>query len=159
MAAVRGKDTAPEWRLRRELHRRGMRYRLHDRQLPGCPDLTFAKAKLAVFVDGDFWHGHGWQQRGFDSWQAQFAGHRDPHKWIAKIGRNIERDREVEQQLAALRWQVVRVLESEIASDVVAAADRVVTALEIAKRSTGRRDPDDAARQRRGQPQRAPDAP
>ena len=125
MAAVRSKDTEPEWLLRRELHRRGLRYRLHDRRLPGCPDLVFMRARAAVFVDGDFWHGHGWKERGFASWEEQFAGHRDPTKWRAKIARNIERDREVDRLLAELGWRVLRVLESAIRSDVTAAADDV----------------------------------
>lgn len=129
MAAVRSKDTRPEIALRRELHRRGLRYRLHDRRLPGRPDVAFVAAKVAVFVDGDFWHGGGWQERGFSSWQEQFTGHRDPDKWRTKIARNMERDREVEDQLALLGWHVVRVLESEIKADVSRAADKVCVML------------------------------
>lgn len=129
MAAVRSKDTQPEWLLRRELHRRGLRYRLHDSRLPGRPDLVFTRTRTVVFVDGDFWHGHGWRERGFSSWEAQFNGHRDPAKWRSKIGRNIERDREVDQVLKTRGWRVLRVLESAIRSDVTAAADQVVTLL------------------------------
>lgn len=129
MAAVRSKDTEPEWLLRRELHRRGLRYRLHDSRLPGRPDLVFARARTVIFVDGDFWHGHGWRQRGFSSWEAQFAGHRDPAKWRAKIARNMERDREVDQMLRGMGWRVLRVLESAIRFDVTAAADQVVSLL------------------------------
>jgi DNA mismatch endonuclease, patch repair protein len=125
MAAVRAKDTVPELLLRRELHRRGLRYRLHARGLVGKPDLVFASARIAVFVDGDFWHGKGWRERGFTSVEAQFAHHRDPRFWIAKIRRNMARDDEVNTALAAAGWRVVRVLESEVRADVVAVADRV----------------------------------
>lgn len=130
MAAVRSKDTGPEVALRRELHRRGLRYRLHVKQLPGRPDIAFVAAKLVVFVDGDFWHGAGWRERGFSSWQEQFAGHRDPAKWRTKIARNIERDHEVEDQLHALGWCVVRILESEIKGNLAGAADKVCAALQ-----------------------------
>jgi DNA mismatch endonuclease (patch repair protein) len=131
MAAVRGRDTEPELMLRRELHRRGLRYRLRS-TLPGRPDLVFTSARLAVFVDGDFWHGHGWRERGFDSWQAQFANHADPEKWIRKIGRNIERDAEVSAMLERLGWTVLRVLESDVRRDAGACADRVVESLQKA---------------------------
>lgn len=130
MAAVRSKDTIPELLLRRELHRRGLRYRLHAK-LPGRPDIVFPSARVTVFVDGDFWHGHGWRERGFQSWQEQFSNHRDPERWRAKIGRNMQRDTEVNAQLQALGWHVVRVLESAIKQSVVDIAtdiERVVSA-------------------------------
>jgi DNA mismatch endonuclease (patch repair protein) len=124
MAAIKARDTQPEMLLRRELHRRGLRYRLHAK-LPGKPDIVFPRAKVVVMVDGDMWHGHGWAERGFASWQAQFAKHADPTRWIAKIGRNIERDIEVNDQLVTLGWHVHRVLESVIRRDVEAAAEEV----------------------------------
>lgn len=124
MAAVRSHDTGPELLLRSELHRRGLRYRLRSK-LPGKPDLVFSQAKVAVFVDGDMWHGHGWRERGFSSMEEQFANHRNPAFWVAKIRRNIARDQEVSQQLQALNWTVVRVLESEVRRDLASAADKV----------------------------------
>lgn len=124
MTRVRARDTVPELLLRRELHARGRRYRLQGK-LPGRPDIVFSSAHLAVFVDGDMWHGHGWRERGFTSMEAQFAGHRDPAKWVAKIRRNMERDAEANAALANLGWTVLRLLESEIRRDVSAAADQV----------------------------------
>jgi DNA mismatch endonuclease, patch repair protein len=124
MAAVKGRDTVPEIRLRSELHRRGLRYRLRYKLL-GKPDLVFSGAKVAVFVDGDMWHGHGWRERGFSSMEEQFASHHNRDFWIAKIQRNIARDQEVTQQLEALGWTVVRILESEIKRDIAAAANKV----------------------------------
>lgn len=122
MAAVKGKNTEPELLLRRELHRRGLRYRLHDKRLPGRPDIVFASARVAVFVDGDFWHGHGWRERGFPSFEAQFDNHRDPERWRTKIARNMERDIEVNAELAHLGWTVLRVSESDVRRDIDAAA-------------------------------------
>lgn len=124
MSAVKSRDTEPELLLRSELHRRGLRYRLSSK-LPGKPDLVFSRAKVAVFVDGDMWHGHGWRERGFASMEEQFSNHRDPEFWIAKIQRNVARDQEVRLQLEALDWTVVRILESELRHDLVSAADKV----------------------------------
>lgn len=125
MAAVKGKDTEPELLLRRELHRRGLRYRLHDRRLPGRPDMLFVSVRIAVFVDGDFWHGHGWRERGLLSYEAQFDNHHDPERWRTKIARNMARDVEVNAALERLGWTVIRVLESDVRRDVKAAAELV----------------------------------
>lgn len=129
MAAVKGKNTGPELLLRRALHARGLRYRLHA-QLPGKPDIVFPGRKLAVFVDGDFWHGHGWQRRGFASFEAQFKSFAEPERWTRKIERNIARDAEVEEALQRLGWRVVRLLESEIRTDTDASVVRVLGALQ-----------------------------
>jgi DNA mismatch endonuclease (patch repair protein) len=131
MAAVRSKDTEPELLLRRVLHRRGLRYRLHARALPGRPDIVFARARLAVFVDGDFWHGQGWRERGFASFEEQFARHRDPERWRAKIERNMARDEEVNHALNSLGWRVLRVWESDIRRDPASVADTVEGALRV----------------------------
>lgn len=133
MSQVRSRDTVPELMLRRELHRRGLRYRLRS-TLPGKPDIVFVTARVAVFVDGDMWHGQGWQQRGFLSMEEQFARHRNPDFWIAKIRRNVERDREVNETLERLGWTVVRVLESDVRRDVASAADQVQSAAPVTRR-------------------------
>lgn len=125
MASVRSKDTRPELLLRRELHRRGLRYRLHTK-LPGHPDIVFPASKLVVFVDGDFWHGHGWRERGFQSMEAQFENHADPAKWQNKIARNMARDVEVNASLKQLGWRVHRLLESAVLRDVSHLADEIV---------------------------------
>jgi DNA mismatch endonuclease (patch repair protein) len=123
MAAVKSKDSAAELALRRELHRRGFRFRLHARDLPGRPDLVFPRHRVALFVDGDFWHGNAWRIRGLPSLEAQF-----PNRtawWTAKIRRNMERDREVSAALKDIGWNVVRTWESEVLTDTGAVADRV----------------------------------
>jgi DNA mismatch endonuclease (patch repair protein) len=128
MSAVRNRDTQPELLLRRELWGRGLRYRVRNR-LTGRPDLVFAGARLAVFVDGDFWHGHGWRERGFSSMEQQFEGRNNAGFWRAKIRRNVERDAEVTAALEAEGWTVLRLLESELRRDTAAAADRVAARL------------------------------
>ena len=107
MRAVKGRDTGPELAVRRMLHARGYRYRLHRRDLPGAPDLTFPSRRKVVFVHGCFWHGHSCPR-----------GDRMPKTntdyWRRKIGRNRER---YEGQQAALRdagWGVLTVWECEL---------------------------------------------
>lgn len=123
MATVKGSGTRPEMALRRELHRRGLRYRVHTRVL-GKPDLVFASAKVACFVDGDRWHGNGWRVRGYASFDEEFE-HANSTFWKEKITRNIQRDRDVTAQLAARGWKVFRAWASDIERDVIAVADDV----------------------------------
>ena len=127
MAAVRNKDSKAELALRRQLHARGLRYRLHARDLPGRPDLVIRKYRLAVFVDGDFWHGNAWKVRGLARFEDQFPTNRD--FWLAKIRRNMQRDQDVTAALVASGWTVVRLWESEVLASPAAAADRVQGAL------------------------------
>jgi DNA mismatch endonuclease (patch repair protein) len=127
MAAVRGRDTKPELVLRRALHARGLRYRVHPRDVPGRPDLVNRQRQIAVFVDGDFWHGNPqeWERRGFDSMEAQFAERNRAH-WTTKLRRNVQRDREVDATLESTGWLVLRFWESEIRADVDAIAALIV---------------------------------
>lgn len=123
MSAVRGKDSKAEVALRRELHRRGLRYRLHARDVIGNPDVVVRSRKVAVFVDGDFWHGNAHRLRGLDRLDDLFPTNRE--WWMKKLRRNIERDREVTATLQAKGWRVVRVWESDVLSDPTCAADTV----------------------------------
>jgi DNA mismatch endonuclease, patch repair protein len=123
MAAVRNKGSKAELALRRELHRRGLRYRLHVGGLPGRPDLVLSRFHLVVFVDGDFWHGNAWRLRGLARFEDQFPTNTD--FWVAKIRSNMRRDQEVTAALRAAGWRVLRVWESKILADPVAAADEV----------------------------------
>jgi DNA mismatch endonuclease (patch repair protein) len=128
MAAVRGRDTRPELALRKALHGRGLRFRVHSNQVAGRPDIVNRSKRVAIFVDGDFWHGNpeGWTRRGFDSMEAQFrSANRD--RWITKLRRNIERDRQVTAQLESEGWTVIRVWESEIRGDLDSIADQIVS--------------------------------
>lgn len=123
MACVKHRDTRPELMLRRELHRRGIRYRLKS-SLIGKPDVVFGPARVACFVDGDRWHGNGWRIRGLASFEDEFQ-HANSDFWKQKIRRNIERDREVNEQLTREGWCVVRIWASDIEQDVTSAADQV----------------------------------
>lgn len=127
MAAVRSKDSKAELALRRALHARGMRYRLHARDVTGHPDLVIRSRRLAVFVDGDMWHGNEHRRRGLASLADLFPTRTD--WWVAKIERNMQRDQEVNARLAADGWRVVRLWESEVLSDPQRAADRVLMAM------------------------------
>lgn len=138
MAAVRGKDTRPEMTLRRHLFARGLRYRVHDRRLPGHPDLVFAGAKLAVFVDGDFWHGAGWRERGLSSMAEQFPTRRE--FWVEKIRRNVERDQEVNAALLARGWEVFRVFASVVERDVAGVGDEIAARVAARREASGKRD-------------------
>ena len=119
MGRVRQKGTAPELALRSALHRRGLRFRKNFKGLPGSPDIVFTKRKLAIFVDGNFWHGHD-----FDAWKEKLQPF-----WRAKIERNIERDAQNGADLEALGWRVLRVLEKDIKKRLDEVLDKVVKAL------------------------------
>jgi len=119
MAAVRGANTTPELALRRALYALGIRgWRCHRRDLPGRPDIAFGRVKLAVFVDGAFWHGHP---------RKYWPGRSGPY-WDAKIARNRARDERVNVALEAIGWKVLRLWDFEIEADPVAAA-RLVAGL------------------------------
>ena len=106
MSRVRSVDTKPEMLVRRALWRAGLRYRLHDRKLPGRPDIVFKSKRIAIFVHGCFWHGHEGCPR-----------HRIPKTrsdwWAAKIARNKERDRTALVAFAAIGWRVIVLWECE----------------------------------------------
>lgn len=106
MSGIRSKDTRPEMIVRRALHARGFRYRLHAKDLPGKPDLVFPRYRSVVMVHGCFWHGHECPLFKVPSTRTEF--------WLAKIGRNRERDAEVRQALAGLGWRVLEVWECEL---------------------------------------------
>lgn len=127
MAAVRGKDTKAELALRRALHRRGLRYRLHPSDVFGRPDIVIRSRRLAVFADGDMWHGNAWRLRGLGRLEDMFPNNTE--FWTKKIRRNMERDREVTARLTEEGWTVVRLWESDILVNPDAAARKVLKAL------------------------------
>ncbi|GEL99878.1 very short patch repair endonuclease [Cellulomonas terrae] len=113
------KNTAPELALRRELHRRGLRFRLHVTLERGCnPDLVLPRHRLAVWVDGCFWHGHS-----SHTWTPRTGPNVD--LWRAKIEANRERDVRALALASESGWTGIRVWECEIKADVSAAADLV----------------------------------
>lgn len=99
MRAVKSRDTGPELKIRRALHARGFRYRLHDKSLPGAPDLVFPRHRAVLFVHGCFWHGH-------DCARGRRAPKTNARYWREKIARNIKRDAEVRAALRRMGWRV-----------------------------------------------------
>jgi len=136
MAAVRNKNSKAELVLRRELHRRGVRYRLHARDVLGHPDLVWRGRRVAVFVDGDMWHGNlaAWRERGLATFEAMFPNRTD--WWVAKIRRTQDRDAGVTAELTRHGWNVVRLWESDVTANPIRAADRVVRELAIRARAS-----------------------
>lgn len=123
MSSVKSKNTRPEIALRKALWHRGLRYRVNYKDLPGKPDIVFKRAKVAVFCDGDYWHGHNWALRGLKDLDEELSGYSE--FWTNKIRCNIQRNEEVNQQLAELGWKVVRIWESDIKNDVEQCAKEV----------------------------------
>lgn len=118
MSGIRGKDTKPEVLLRKELHRRGFRYRLHDRRLPGRPDLVFPSRKAVVMVNGCFWHAH----EGCPYFKLPAT---QPDFWREKLLANRERD---QRNLALLHeggWRVAVVWECATRKDLEATVGKV----------------------------------
>ena len=106
MALIRSRDTKPEMRVRKALHAAGLRYRLHDRGLPGAPDLVFPGRRLALFVHGCFWHQHpGCAAARMPKSRLEF--------WQPKLAGNIERDARVLSNLEFLGWTVMIIWECE----------------------------------------------
>ena len=103
MASVRQKDTGPETTLRSALHRAGLRYRLHDRTLPGSPDLVFPRFNAVVFVHGCYWHSHGCYKSTVPKSRREF--------WEDKFSANRERDRYKVGHLRDAGWRVLTVWE------------------------------------------------
>ena len=127
MAKIRGKNSVPELLLRKALWAKHIRFRIHKKDLPGRPDLVIDKYRLAVFVDGDFWHGYQWHLRKPKSNQSF---------WIPKIERNMQRDRFVNQQLTEMGYTVMRFWEHEIRDNLKACVNQLMLYLEAAKVGT-----------------------
>ena len=108
MSNIRSKNTSPELLIRKALHARGFRFRVHAKNLPGTPDLVLSKYKAAVFIHGCFWHGHRCHYFKVPQTRQEF--------WLEKIGKNQARD---EQQIASLRaqnWRVLTIWECAVRS-------------------------------------------
>ena len=108
MQHIRSKDTKPEKMLRLALWHRGVRYRKNWRQLPGSPDIAMTRQKIAIFIDGDFWHARGHQKHPGEQVRT------NQRFWKKKLTRNVEHDREVNDVLTELGWVVLRFWESDI---------------------------------------------
>jgi DNA mismatch endonuclease, patch repair protein len=121
MKRVRRSDTEPEMKLRKALHRQGLRYVIADKRLPGSPDLVFPKHGTVVFVHGCFWHGHSCRQGSVPSTNQDY--------WKPKILANRVRDSRKERELAMVGWRVLTVWECEIKRLQGKALDAFATSL------------------------------
>lgn len=111
MGKIRGKNTKPELLIRKALWKKGIRYRVDSKKLPGKPDISIIKYKLAIFIDGEFWHGYNWPER-----KGKLKSNRG--FWIPKIERNMQRDREVNHQLEEMGFTVFRFWTNEIKNNL-----------------------------------------
>ena len=121
MSRIMGKDTGLEIRVRSELHKRGLRFRKHLKELPGKPDVVFTKAKVAVFIDGDFWHGYR-----FLTWE-----HKVSEFWKTKISKTRERDMKNDHRLYEMGWTVVRLWQHDLERDYEASIQSIVRAVKL----------------------------
>ncbi len=122
MKQVKNKDSKIEIALRKELWSRGLRYQKNVTSIFGKPDLVFKGKKVAVFCDSEFWHGYNWEERKKD-----FKSHQE--FWIPKIERNMERDKEVTEELQKQGWTVLRFWGKEIKKNAGGCADIIEKAV------------------------------
>lgn len=133
-ASSRKRDTRPELVLRRAVRSAGLRYRIDVASLPGRPDLVFSGARLAVFCDGDFWHGRELARRVL----RLAAGHNAPY-WVTKIRSNVDRDRQTNRLLRNSGWNVLRLWESEVVANPQRAVNAVLRAIQTPQRRPTRK--------------------
>lgn len=130
MSGIRGKNTKPELLIRKALHARGFRYRLHAQGVPGKPDLVLRKWRAVIFVHGCFWHGHDCHLFKMPSTRTEF--------WREKIRRNRERDQEIQTALIDAGWRVLTIWECALKGktrfDFGEVVDRVCAWIKSAKR-------------------------
>ena len=119
MSGIKSKNTSPETLLAKALWHSGIRYRKNCKNLPGKPDLVNKKLKLAVFVDGEFWHGYAWESK-----KAKIKSNRA--FWIPKIERNMQRDAEVNAILQKKGFRVIRFWEKEVKKELGTCVKRVL---------------------------------
>lgn len=116
MRSVGSKNTKPELVMRRLLHRNGYRFRLHRKDLPGSPDLTFPGRRKVIFIHGCFWHGH-------DCPRGARLPKTNQAYWEMKISRNRTRDKRTENALASMGWRMLVVWECKLRDTIAALAD------------------------------------
>ncbi|CAM3410328.1 very short patch repair endonuclease [Zobellia roscoffensis] len=123
MSKIRGKNTKPELAFRKALYAAGYRYRIDYKKLIGKPDIALKKYKTVIFIDGEYWHGHNWEER-----KPKVKTNRE--FWIAKIERNMQRDEEVNAELERLGYKVFRFWETEVKKELDRCLAEVIEHLE-----------------------------
>ncbi len=123
MKKIKSNGTVPEKILEKELWHKGIRYRKNYNNLPGKPDIAITKYKIAIFIDGEFWHGYNWVEK-----KEKIKSNRD--YWIPKIERTIARDKNNVEQLHAIGWVTLRFWEKEIKKNLDDCVNRVIEEIE-----------------------------
>ena len=136
MSRIKGKDTSIERILSKALWHKGLRFRKNSKSIYGHPDISIRKYRIAIFCDGDFWHGYDWENR-----KDSIKSNRE--YWIPKIERNMAKDEEVNHVLSAMGFTVIRVWEHEIRKDlddtvamILRAVEENKTALHTSRKET-----------------------
>lgn len=124
MSAIRSTGNRTEVALRSELHRLGLRFRKYAHHLPGRPDIVFPGPRVAVFVDGDYWHGRVLREKGRKALEGSLKTS-NRNYWLDKLERNAERDHKVTEALRSEGWLVMRFWESDVKGDVRGAAETI----------------------------------
>lgn len=131
MQNIRAIDTKPEIILRKALWHLGFRYRKNDRRLPGTPDIVLTKQKIAIFVDGDFWHAKGHLENPGE----QISTNRE--YWVPKLRHNVERDKYVNDLLLEQGWLVLRFWESDIKKNLQSCLETILEVVGKSGRKCG----------------------
>lgn len=126
MSRIRGRDTKVELAIRKELHRRGHRFRVNAAWIAGKPDVVFTRIRLVIFIDGDFWHG--WK---FESWSDKLAPY-----WLEKIAGNKARDHRHATLLRSEGWTVMRFWEHDVEKNLAGCIERIESKVAQLRQST-----------------------
>jgi len=126
MSRIRSKGSKPEMILRRALWAKNVRYRLHEKSLPGKPDIAIKKYKLAIFVDGEFWHGFDWENR-----RDRIKSNR--RFWLPKIERNMQKDERTNRALRSMGYTVFRFWSEDVQKNLPAVLNQIELYLESRK--------------------------
>lgn len=122
MSKIRSKDTKVELQVFKALRKEGINFQRHYKKVSGCPDIALPRKKIAIFIDGDFWHG-----RSFKSWENRL--HSD--YWKGKIRNNIKRDRKNSLLLKKNGWRIMRVWETQIEKDIDKVVSKIVEFIKL----------------------------
>jgi DNA mismatch endonuclease (patch repair protein) len=136
MANVRSADTYVERLLRSQLHKIGLRFRKNLKTVLGCPDIAFPARRLAIFVDGDYWHGRILNESGIEDLRSSLKTS-NREFWISKIQRNVARDCDVNAGLEQGGWRVLRFWETDVKHDPAPAVRSILDALQRSEKSLG----------------------
>lgn len=127
MSSIRSKNTKPEIMLSRALWHKNIRFRKHTKII-GKPDIAIKKYKIAIFVDGDFWHGNNWKIRKLPSLESEIQNY--SLFWQEKILKNIKHDKDVNRKLKKDGWTVLRFWQSQIENDVDKCVNKIIKEIE-----------------------------